>query len=50
MADHETTQQSQAPTYVLVILPAQSITLPEILRHIEAGRIVIVITASKVPP
>jgi hypothetical protein len=27
----------------LVILPAQEIRLPEVLRHLEAGRIVLVI-------
>jgi len=50
MADHETTQQTEAPAYVLVILPARSITLPEILRHIEAGRMVLIIYAPKAPP
>ena len=33
-ASHETTE----PAYVLVILPEQHITLPEMLTHIEAGR------------
>jgi hypothetical protein len=32
---------------VLVILPAQDIRLPEILRHIEAGRTVLLIPAPK---
>jgi len=35
--------EPEAPAYVLVILPAQDIRLPEVLRHIEAGRIVLVI-------
>ncbi len=38
-----------APAYVLVILPAQDIRLPEVLRHIEAGRIVLVIPAPNAP-
>ena len=37
--------EPEAPAYVLVILPAQDIRLPEVLRHIEAGRIVLVIPA-----
>ncbi len=41
---HEMTEP-EAPAYVLVILPAQDIRLPEVLRHIEAGRIVLVIKA-----
>jgi hypothetical protein len=44
MAGHEITEP-EAPAYVLVILPAQNIRLPEVLRHIEAGRIVLVIHA-----
>jgi hypothetical protein len=50
MAHHETTRQPETPAYVLMILPAQNITLPEVLRHIEAGRIVIIIYAPKAPP
>lgn len=34
----------------MVILPAHSIRLPEILRHIEAGKIVLVIPAPSAPP
>jgi len=37
--------EPETPAYVLVILPAQDIRLPEVLRHIEAGRIVLVIQA-----
>ena len=37
--------EPEAPAHVLVILPAQDIRLPEVLRHIEAGRIVLVIPA-----
>jgi hypothetical protein len=48
MADHEITEP-EAPASELVILPAQDITLPEVLRHIEAGRIVLVIPASNTP-
>jgi hypothetical protein len=39
----------EARAYVLVILPAQDIRLPEVLRHIEAGRIVLVIPAPNAP-
>jgi hypothetical protein len=35
--------------YMLVILPLQDITLPEVLRHIEAGRIVLIIPAPNAP-
>ena len=42
MAGHEMTEP-EAPTHALMILPAQDIRLPEVLRHIEAGRIVLVI-------
>lgn len=42
MAGHEITEP-KAPTYVLVILPDQGITLPEM--HIQAGRIVLIIPA-----
>jgi hypothetical protein len=35
--------EPETPAYVLVILPTQDIRLPEVLRHIEAGRIVLVI-------
>jgi hypothetical protein len=42
MADHEITEP-EAPADALVILPAQDIRLPEVLAHIEAGRIVLVI-------
>jgi hypothetical protein len=38
---------SEKPT---VILLAQDFRLPEVLRHIEAGRIVLVIPAAKRPP
>jgi hypothetical protein len=41
--------EPEAPAYVLVILPAQDIRLPEVLRHIEAGRIVLVIPAPNAP-
>jgi hypothetical protein len=44
MAGRDITEP-EAPEYVLVILPAQTISLPEILRHIEAGRIVLLIPA-----
>jgi hypothetical protein len=44
MADHEITEP-EAPAYVLVILPAHNIRLPEVLRHIEAGRTVLIIHA-----
>ncbi len=37
--------EPEAPAYTLVVLPAQDIRLPEVLRHIEAGRIVLVIPA-----
>ena len=46
MADHKKPETS---AYVLVIFSAQNITLPEILRHIEAGRIVILISAPNAP-
>jgi len=51
MAGHETTQP-QPPDRVLVILPARHITLPEILRHIEAGKVVLIILtpAIEAPP
>jgi hypothetical protein len=42
MTGHEMTEP-EAPACELVILPAEDITLPEVLRHIEAGRIVLVI-------
>jgi hypothetical protein len=42
--------EPEAPSYVLVILPAQDIRLPEVLRHIEAGRIVLVIPGIKAKP
>jgi hypothetical protein len=45
---HEMTEP-ETPEYVLVILPAQKITLPEILRHIEAGRIVLLIPRQTSP-
>ena len=48
MADHEMTEP-EAPAYVLVILPAQDIRLPEVLRHIEAGRIVLIIPTPNAP-
>lgn len=35
--------------YTLAILPADEIRLPEVLRHIEAGRIVLVISATQRP-
>ncbi len=41
--------EPEAPAYVLVILPARDIRLPEVLRHIEAGRIVLVIPAKPKP-
>jgi hypothetical protein len=44
MAGHEMTKP-EAPAYVLVILPDQHITLTEVLRHVEAGRIVLIIAA-----
>lgn len=44
---HEMTGPN-APVYVLVILPAQNISLPEMLTHIEAGRIVLLIPAPSV--
>jgi hypothetical protein len=46
MADHEMTEPEPS-AHVLVILPAQDIRLPEILRHIEAGRTVLLIPAPK---
>jgi len=48
MDGHEITEP-EAPADVLVILPAQNIRLPEVLRHIEAGRIVLVIPAPRNP-
>lgn len=48
MADHETTEP-QAPACALVILPAHDIRLPELLSHIEAGKIVLVIPAPSAP-
>jgi hypothetical protein len=41
--------EPEDPAYVLVILPPHDIKLPEVLRHIEAGRIVLVIAASNAP-
>jgi len=41
--------EPEAPADVLVILRAQDIRLPEVLRHIEAGRIVLVIPAPNAP-
>jgi hypothetical protein len=41
MAGHEITEHEDAQ----VILPAQEITLPEVLRHLEAGKIVLIILA-----
>jgi hypothetical protein len=41
--------EPEVPANVLVIIPAQDITLPEVLRHIEAGRIVLVIPAANPP-
>ena len=35
---------------LIVILPAQDFRLPEVLRHIEAGKIVLVIPATQRPP
>jgi hypothetical protein len=34
----------------IVIIPAQEFSLPEVLRHIEAGRIVLVVPATQRPP
>jgi hypothetical protein len=49
MADHETTQP-ETPACELVILPAPDITLPELLRHIEAGRVVLILIPYPRPP
>lgn len=50
MAGHNT-PQPETPDRELVILPAHSVTLPELLRHIKAGRIVlIIIPAPRTPP
>jgi hypothetical protein len=38
------------PEKLTVILLAQEFRLPEVLRHIEAGRIVLVIPATQRPP
>jgi hypothetical protein len=38
---------SERPT---VIIPAQEFRLPEVLGHIEAGRIVLVVPATQRPP
>jgi hypothetical protein len=38
------------PEKQAVILQAQDFRLPEVLRHIEAGRIVLVIRAAQPPP
>jgi hypothetical protein len=38
---------SERPT---VIIPAQEFRLPEVLRHIEAGKIVLVVPAIQCPP
>ena len=46
MAGHEMTEP-EVPAYELVILPAQDIRLPEVLRHIEAGKTVLVIPAPR---
>ena len=35
---------------VIVIIQAKDFRLPEVLRHIEAGRVVLVIPAAKRPP
>jgi hypothetical protein len=43
------TEQPEDATQMLVILPLQDITLPEVLRHIEAGRIVLIISAPNAP-
>lgn len=44
-ADHETTE----PDAPLVIIQAQDFRLPEVLRHIEAGKIVLVVLAPGAP-
>jgi hypothetical protein len=50
MADHKPAQP-ETEACELVILPARDIRLPELLKHIEAGRIVlIIIPAPRTPP
>jgi hypothetical protein len=34
----------------IVIVPAQEFRLPEVLRHLEAGKVVVVIPATQPPP
>jgi hypothetical protein len=46
VASHEMTEHEDAQ----VILPAQDIRLPEVLRHIEAGRVVLVILTPGTKP
>ncbi len=41
--------EPEAPAYVLVVLPGQNIRPPEMLRHIEAGRMVLLIPAPNAP-
>ena len=42
MAGHEMTEP-ETPARVLVILPAQNVTLSEILTQLEAGKIVLIL-------
>jgi hypothetical protein len=42
MAGHEMTEP-ETPARVLVILPAQDVTLSEILTQLEAGKIVLIL-------
>ena len=42
--------QADDPEKQIVILPAQEFRLPEVLRHIEAGNIVLVFPATPRPP
>jgi hypothetical protein len=50
MADRKPAQPD-TETRELVILPARDISLPELLKHIEAGKIIIIIIpAPRTPP
>lgn len=42
--------KADCPEKLTVILLAQDFRLPEVLRHIEAGRIVLVIPPAERPP
>lgn len=48
MVGHEISEH-EVPAYALVILHAQDIRLPEVLRHIEAGKIVLIVLVPNAP-